>query len=73
MPNTKAEKLAEMDAATVDTMEIICRKMTQEQLWRFCEGTLRASALSQRIMIERFGMEEWQRFNKAVEMGRIKI
>lgn len=64
---------AAMDAETVQKIKEVAERMTLEQLWRFCEGTLRASAVSQQVMIQRFGLEEWQRFNLAVESGRIKI
>lgn len=70
---TKAEAQAAMDKETAEKLLEVARKLPIEDLWRFCEGTLRASALAQQVMVERFGLEEWQRFNLAVETGRIKI
>lgn len=70
---TREAAQAAMDAETVKNLRTAAELMTLEELWRFCEGTLRASALSQQAMIERFGIEEWKRFNLAVESGRIKI
>jgi hypothetical protein len=70
---TKDEARAAMDADTKAKLYELARRMSLEELWRLNEGSLRASAIAQQVMIERFGVEEWRRFDLAVESGRIKI
>jgi hypothetical protein len=61
------------DKRTIAELEQLCARMTLEQLRRFCEGTLRAATVGQRMLREKFGDAAWQAFDDDVENGRIEL
>jgi len=65
--------MTDEDRVALDAMRHLCLQMTLEELRRFCEGTLRAAYVGQRVMREKFGDAVWQAFDDDVENGRIEL
>jgi hypothetical protein len=60
------------DQADTAKIEAVLQQMTEEELLRWCEGTLKAAALGQRVLFERYPVA-WARFNASVADGTITL